>query len=372
MHLLYSGASHCDERTLKRLLLVASRLSFMDRPSVMTGHNRGTVGHESMIRRFNWDDSPVAIAAHAPQDHAKNDVYSHYLNADIRNGEIANIILNGLNDDLFAAKFLQLGANYGDGITGRLVRNALVRADDLVSAHWYDEFDPKYLFKIDSTRGLRATLHSLVEEASVQVTSALLVADALDAFPVSDEPHLLDLLAQRTTNKAYIGGTPSNSWLVGMEFARAAIPDEALQRLSLDDVIKYRAKTIDQYAAWSAEVNQVATKIDELTSAEAQTKIPKLIASELMPKLAAYRTDMAATRDELFAGLLKGVLNFKPPAVSLATFSTLGFGAAIAAFTATAAVPPIVDFFKERRKLSRKHGVSYLVGVSRHDVDNKD
>jgi hypothetical protein len=336
----------------------------------MIGHNRGTVGHESIIRRFNWNDSPVAIEAHSPHDHATHDVYSQYINADIRNDEIAKIILKGLKEDLFAAKFLQLGANYRNGITGRLVRNALVRADDLVSAHWHDEIDPHHLFKIDSTHGLRTTLHHLVEEASIQVTSALLVADALDAFPVSDEPFLLDLLAQRTTNEAYIGGTPSNSWIVGMEFARAAIPDEALQRLSLNDVINYRAKTIEQYAAWSAEVNQVATKIDELTSAEAQTKVPKLIVSELMPKLAAYRADMAATRDELFAGLLKGVFNLKPPVVSLATFSTVGFGAAIAAFTATAAVPPIVDFFKERRKLGRKHAVSYLVGVSKHDMDN--
>lgn len=372
MNLLYSGASACDEQTLKRLLLVASRLSFMDRPSVLTGHNRGTIGHSSIIRQFDFSDSPVPIDVHAPNSYGSQEAFSRYLIADFKNDEIAGLFLQGLSDDLFAEKFLQFGANYGDGITGKLVRGALTRAAGLTPIPVEEAFDARQLFKIDTTYGLRATLQSLMADASIQVTSSLLVAEAIDAFPVANDHFFLRLLSQRTTNKAYVGGAPNNSWVVGMEFARAAIPDEALQRLTIRDVINYRKKTLDQYAAWSTEINQISAKIDELTSAEARETIPRLIAAELTPKLAAYHADMAATRDDLFAGLAKGLVSLKPPAVSLATFGTIGFSAAIAAFAASLAIPPAIDFVKERRKVKRKHAVSYLVGVSKDDLAEKN
>jgi hypothetical protein len=43
MKLLYSGAEFCDQPILKRLLVVAEEIHFMDRPSV-TFRNWGTIG----------------------------------------------------------------------------------------------------------------------------------------------------------------------------------------------------------------------------------------------------------------------------------------------------------------------------------------
>lgn len=154
--------------------------------------------------------------------------------------------------------------------------------------------------------------------------------------------------------------------MVGLEFAKAVIPDEALQKLSVVEIVAYRRKTVGLYQAWATDLNQIATKIDDLTVAEAHDRIPKLIATELEPKVVAYKAEMARVRDALFAGLMKGVVDWKIPTLSVASFTTLGFGAAIAAFASslvTATGRPIIDYITARRSVARKHAVSYLIGL---------
>ena len=58
MRVLYSGGTICSIETLKRLVLLADEIAFMDRPSVAFG-NFGTVGRDSEFRQFRFDDAPV-------------------------------------------------------------------------------------------------------------------------------------------------------------------------------------------------------------------------------------------------------------------------------------------------------------------------
>jgi hypothetical protein len=43
MKLLFSGSAHCQKETLKRLLIIANEIAFMDRPSI-TFDKWGTIG----------------------------------------------------------------------------------------------------------------------------------------------------------------------------------------------------------------------------------------------------------------------------------------------------------------------------------------
>jgi hypothetical protein len=367
MKLLYSGASQCDEATFKRLLLVASDLAFMDRPSIMFG-KQGTIGHDSVFRRIDTTNSPVKIEVHSPLEGQDTEIYQEYARADFENTDFSRIVLDGFkNDDAFAAKFIQPHANYGEGVTGRLIREAFARAGDLAPIPFAEEVDPRQIFRIDTTHALRSTLRTIMFDVSVQVTSALLVAECAEASPVANDPYLLQLISQRTSGNKYVGSSSPHAWLVGMEFAKAAIPDEALQRLSVSEILSYREKTLAQYQAWSVDLNQIAAKIDDLTVAEAHDRIPRLIASELVPKLTAYSADMTSARDDLFAGLMKGIINLKPPALSLASFAALGYEAAIVAFASSIAISSsasLIDYMNTRRKTKRKHAISYLVGIS--------
>ena len=65
MKLLYSGEEFCDQPVMKRMLVVAAEIHFMDRPSV-TFKNWGTVGSDSYARRIDWSGSPVLIDVFKP------------------------------------------------------------------------------------------------------------------------------------------------------------------------------------------------------------------------------------------------------------------------------------------------------------------
>lgn len=366
MKLLYGGGSGCDVPTLKRLLLVGTELSFMDRPSVVF-RNSGTVGHASAFRQFNFDKAPVPVSVYEPPRRKTQEIYQPYAEADFANPEFAQTILDGIrNDPAFRAKFLQAQGNYGKGLTGRLIGDALALATDITPLAFTQEFDPRKLFSIDTTQGLQATLKIIMQDASVQVTSALLIADEAQAVPVSDDPYFLKLLALRTSSANYVGAASPHVSLLGLEFARAVIPDDGLQQLSIKDIMTYREKTASLYAAWSSELDQIAAKIDELTVAEFRERVPKLIRTELNPRVTAYKKEMEAVRDDLFAGITKGLLNWKTPALSMASYSALGYTTAVATFASSllaSAAAPIIDYVKGRRNLRRKHAVSYLIGA---------
>jgi hypothetical protein len=56
----------------------------------------------------------------------------------------------------------------------------------------------------------------------------MLTSELTGFVPVTDDPFLAELLGIRASDKTYLGGTaPMAPWL-GMEFASAVIPDDAL------------------------------------------------------------------------------------------------------------------------------------------------
>jgi len=310
----------------------------------------------------------VSITVHAPPSGPASTLYEPYAIADFENPEFVRIVLEGLRcNNAFASKFIQTEADYGGGLKGRMILDALGRTSDLTPLPLAVKPDPRRLFKVDTMDDLRATLQMIMADASVQLTSALVVAGEAQAVPVANDPYFLKLLSLRTSAAKYVGESATHAWLVGLEFAKAVIPDEALQKLSLGEIVTYRRKTDSLYQAWTADLNQIAAKIDDLTVGEAHDRIPKLIVTELGPKVVAYKGEMATIRDTLFGGLMKGIVDWKAPMLSVASFTTLGFTAAATAFASSllaAEAKPIVDYFMARRGVARKHAVAYLIGLA--------
>lgn len=286
MKLLYCGDSSCDESTFKRLLLVGSELAFMDRPSVVFG-SWGTVGHDSIFRRFDTAGEPVTISVHEPPSGPARDLYEPYAIADFTNPQFVSTCLEGLRDPAFASKFIQAEANYGGGLKGQAIIDVLAADPNLTPLPLEDKGEPGKMFTVDSVEGRRGTLKMIVADASIQVTSALVVADAAQAAPVADDPYFLKLLSLRTSGARYVGTSAPNAWLVGLEFAKAVIPDQVLEKLPIREILTYRRKSADVYQAWSSDLNEIAAKIDDLTVTEARDRIPKLVATELEPRLVA-------------------------------------------------------------------------------------
>lgn len=366
MRVLYSGGTFCSFETLQRLVLLADEIAFMDRPSVMVG-NFGTVGRDSEFRQFRIKDTPVKFSIHTPPDGEKKDLYLRYIEADLKDANFIRIVLDGLKADVtFQRRLIQLDANYGWG-TGRQVLAELLADPSLYEGEYGSPIDSKLLYVPDTTDGRRQTLGTLLIEASIQVTNALLVAESAQIDPVSDDPYFCHLISLRASDAKYVCQPAFVASMLGLAITKSVLPDEVLSRLKMKDLFEYRASAKDAYSAWSLEVEKLALKLLDIPADQFGAEAAKLIVIDVRPRMLELRLEMATTRDKLFGDLIKTVSKWEVPTISLAYLTSLSLPTAIAAFASALvpAVPAVVDYYAQRRNLVRRNSMAYLVGVSK-------
>ena len=367
MKLLYSGKEFCDEPVFKRLLVVAEEINFMDRPSVTFG-SWGTIGADSFARRINSAGSPVLIDVFAPPSGPAKNLYAPYIEADINNPIFAQIVLDGfLFSNEFASKFIQFSANYGD-MTGAEIALALRQDNNLLNGSFNSELDVSNMFDVSTPERRKETFRTAVLiEASIKITSAIILAEETNTIPVSEDPYIAHLIGLRVSDSAYVGGTSRNAPYLGMDIAQSVIPDEALEHLKVPEILKYREKAKDAYTAWIAEVNKASAEIGNIGDDISPDEIAKIIATDFTPRVVEYRNDMCAIRDDMFSDVMKKVSTWEAPALSLAYFSSLGIAGAVTLFASALApaVPDIIDYFKYKRDIERRNTMSYLIKLSK-------
>lgn len=367
MKLLFSGEEFCDQPILKRLLVVAEEIHFMDRPSVTFG-NWGTIGHDSYARRIDWSGSPVLIDVYKPPSGPAEALYSPYIEADINNPIFAETVLKGFrSSDEFASKFIQYEANYGAG-KGKEIVQALRQDENLLSERLGLEVDGPNMFNISSHKHRRETFKTILIEASIKVTSAIILAEETETIPVSDDPYIAQLIGLRVSDSAYVGGMSRHTPYIGIDIAKSVIPDEALKQLKITDILKYREKAKDSYAAWITEVNRAAAEIGQIEGNITPDEIAKIIATDFTPRVIEYKNEMCAIRDDIFADVMKKIAIWEVPSLSLAYLANLGITGALTIFASALApaIPDVVDYFKDKRDIERSNAMSFLIKLSKH------
>jgi hypothetical protein len=366
MKLLYSGEEFCDQSVLKRMLVVAEEIHFMDRPSV-TFKNWGTIGHDSYARRIDWSGSPVLINVFKPPSGPAKFLYAPYIEADINNPVFAQIVFDGFrSSDKFASKFIQFGANYGSG-TGAEIANSLRQDDDVLNGTFNLEVDGPNMFDVSTPERRKETFKTVLIEASIKITSAIILAEETNTIPVSDDPYIANLVGLRAVDSAYVGGISKRAPYIGMDIAKSVIPDEALKQLKITEILKYREKSKDAYKAWIAEVNKAAGQIGDIDGNISPDEIAKIIATDFTPRVIEYKNDMRAIRDEIFADVMKQITTWEVPSLSLAYLANLGIAGALTLFASALApaVPVVVDYFKNKRNIERRNAMSFLIKLSK-------
>ncbi|MCH7915012.1 MAG: hypothetical protein IH856_18600 [Deltaproteobacteria bacterium] len=366
MKLLYSGDTFCDQPIFKRLLVVAEELHFMDRPSV-TFKNWGTVGQHSLVRRIDFSGSPVPISAIAPPSGPSEGLYSPYIETDINNPEFVAAVFEGFqNSDTFASKFIQFEGDYGSG-KGKEIVQALQADNNLLGGELDLEIDNTNMFDVSTPERRRGTFKVILIQASISVTSAILVAEEADLIPVTEDPYIARLVGLRASSPSYVGGTSRLAPYIGLEVAKAVLPDQLLAQLPVAEILKYREKAKDAYVAWSAEVNRAAASIGRFDGTTAHDEIARVIATDLTPKIVEYKIEMSAIRDNLFTDLLKKIGVWEVPSMYLAYLANLGLAGAIALFASALApaIPDVVDYFKDKRNLERRNAMAFLISLSK-------
>jgi hypothetical protein len=365
VRVVFADSIGCTIETFRRLVLVADEIGFMDRPSIAFG-NWGFVGVQSPFRQMDHSGLPLTISVHAPPSGPPSALYRRCISADLGNAEFVRTFLHGFRrDDEFARLFLSLEADYGTG-TGAEIRAALCSDPGLESADLQGEVDSGSMYQFDTSDARINALRKLVIEASTKVIGALIVSEQTDLVPVCENPWLARLLAIRTAGSGYVGITARDAPSLGLAIARSVLPDEALQKLSLEDLFEYRRKSADAYAAWSTEINKLSSRLSDLPPERAVEEIPRIISTEVAPRLVEYRSEMKSARDHLFGDLVKKVATWQLPTVSIAYLADISIRSALAAMAAAIvpAVPSVVDYFVKRADSKRRNAMTYLIGLS--------
>lgn len=364
MKLVHVGQTFAEYRTLQRLMLLADEIGFIDRPSV-TFPNWGTVGYASEMRRYTTEGQPVRFSVHEPPSGPAGTLYNRFIERDLANPRFIQTFADGLvGDDRFSGKFIQPEADYS-GTKGSDLRRALVGDISLGRRTYADPENVDFRQSVETPQGREHLFKMYLIEASIQVTSAMFVAERTSLLPVSDDPFMSTLLALRTADAPYVGATRSLTPLLGLAIAQAVIPDAALDQLEIPAILDYRAATRDAYHAWSVEIERLSAMIEETEPGKVRDRINSVMATEIAPKLVEYQNEMKSARDRMFGDLIKAIAKWELPSLSLAYIAGLNLSSALALFAAAAApaVPAVVDYFQARRDSSRKHAISYLIGV---------
>ena len=366
MKLLYCGKEFCDELVLKRMLVVAEEIHFMDRPSVGF-KNWGTIGHESYARRIDWSCFPVLIDVFTPPSGPAERLYAPFVEADINNPIFAQIVLEGFrSSDEFASKFIQFGANYGS-MRGKEIINRLRQDHDLLNDKFNLEIDRPIMFDVSTPKRRKEIFKTVLIEASIKTTSALVLAEENNTIPVSEDPYIAHLIGVRASDSTYVGGTSIHAPYIGMDIAKSVIPDEALKNLKITEILEYREKAKDAYTAWITEVNKAAAEIGKIDGNISPDEIARIIATDFTPRVIEYKNEMAAIRDDIFADVMKKVAKWELPSLSLAYLANIGFAGALTIFASALApaIPDVIDYFKERRNIERRNAMSFLIKLSK-------
>jgi hypothetical protein len=371
MRVVISGSDFPELQTFKRLLLLADEIVFLDRPSVMFG-NWGTVGHASNIRSFQTEGLPVKLSAHTPPSGQDEGLYASYLETDLHNPRFLQIVLDGLaKDDRFANRLIQLQGNYG-AATGKELRDAVVSDPAVMNGDKEITMNPEVVYRLDTSAQRQETFKHIVVEASIRVTSTLLVAEEEGLIPVSDDPFLSRLLALRTYDASYVGQTPRVAPSLGIAIATAVVPDEVVGQLQIGDILDYRQDAKPAYDAWTVELDRLGATIGEMDPDAIERQLPTILAKEVNPRVAEYKRELTNVLDRMFGDLVKGVATWQVPSLSIAYLASLNFSHALALYASAVvvpAVPTVVNYYLDRRKLQRTNSYAYLVGLSERADD---
>ena len=366
MELLFSGNTICSQQTLKRLLLLGNKIGFMDRPSIMFP-DWGTVGVESPIRRFDTSGLPVQISAHKPPSGPVSNLYLKCLEDDLKSPLFIEAFLEGLSDDFFATKFLQLKADYG-GVTGEEIRAALIADKSLRAMKYTMPESSDMKAKISTSEERQSHLRLLLAEGSFSVTNSMIVSGKNELVPVTDDLFYSKLLYTRFRSNPAESPLKLISSYVGIAVLSSVLPDELIEKVDIDAICEYRENSKSEYAFWIQTINEFAAKMDLVDPKSAQDEIQKLIVTDIKPKMAEYYRSMESIRDKQFGELVKTVIKWEFPTLSIAQLvgaSWANLAIAFATALVPAIAPQIVDYFVDSKDVKRINSMSYLVGVTK-------
>lgn len=369
MNLIYSDAPDTDGLTFRRLMLLGSELTFVNRPSIQMVKDFGTVAVVSGVAQIQplFENSPIKLNVGTPPDTVfASSFYREYFEKDIKNPLFIEAVIDGVADDWFHHWLFdnnnQLN-EFSDLKNWIITNRKELQATDFGSVE-----KPSQPFSLTTKSEAMFAFWTMLFEESLRVTAVLSIVEKFGGNPLSINPHLNKLIVLRLSDAVYNGQNIQTKSL-GMRLFESMIPDEALAQLHLEDILKFREKTKDYYDAWQTEVSKIESQYLLNDINYSQVEFQKVLDQEIRPKIQEYKNEISKMRDEQFASILKTIKNVGISVIAGGTLSAMSPTAAIAAFIAANLKTPeltddMIDGYFKMKNFKKSNGMTYLMKIN--------
>jgi hypothetical protein len=371
MKLVFSDSPNIDELTFKRLLLLGEEIAFVERPSIQFIEDIGTIATPSGIRGLlpKFEDSPVKLRVEMPPDTVfSSGFYQQYFKTDIANPDFISTVIEGIRNRWFYSHYFDTEKNrataeFKDFHSWVLNNQEEISQTDLNSVDLTG-----FHFEINNKENAYQAVKMILSEESLRVTSVTHISNKIASNPTSINPFLDKLINLRLSSEIYTGKN-HNSKSLGMKLFQSMIPDEALLKIPVEEILSFREDTKKYYAAWTIEINKLEAQLAKEGFALSDKDIQNIIDTEINPKLLDLKNEIRRVRDKKFADILKVVKNNVVAVIAGGSLSAISLPAAILGFITTNLKTPkltddIIDNQFKLKDIKDSNGLTYLLKLN--------
>jgi hypothetical protein len=370
MDFVFADSHSIDALSFRRLLILANSVAFVNRPSIALEDNYYTVGVHSNVTEVApmFESTPIRISVETPPDSVFNSsFYKKYFESDLQNQEFIKIITEGVEKgfihDLNFKETSDIKNEFSDFKNWIIANKEELHNLDYLSVQRPDE-----VFEISNKQEAIFAFKMLLSEESMRCTSVLQVCNNLSSSPLVYNPYLNRLLTQRITNNVYTGKN-SISRTLGIKLIEGLIPDAALARISIEELLTFREDTKGYYDAWMTEVKKLEANLINEKFGFSDLEIQLFIDSTIEPELLKLKNEIKKIRDDRFKDVMKVIKNTAISLITGGTLSTIGLPAAVVGFILGHLKTPqltdeIIDANVKLKQAKEMNNYTYLLKIN--------
>ena len=374
MNLVYSDSSSIDALSLKKMMLTADKLIFVDRPSIQFQYNVGTVGVKSNLRGLEdrLSNEVLSIKTIEPPNSVFNsDFYHKYFeidqnNIDFRKNVISEIISGWNNFFLVNSK-----AN-GPSILGQKNLGEWIKKNQNMILNYdldnLNEVEPKNYFNLNTEDDVLRAFRTILWENSLLTTSVLHSCNLENANPISISPFIDNSIKIRLSDSNYIGDL-RGARSMGKKLIEMFISDEALNKMEFNEILNFRKETDDIYKSYITEINKIEANLFRQNEKVDAIYIMDTI---INPELERIRKELIKARDLRFKKFANIINNGFFSVIAAGTLSFVNLPAAVIGFVSSHLKSPkltqeIIEEHFKIKDLKKDSNFTYLLKLKRLD-----
>ncbi len=369
MDLVYADHHSVNTIDLKRFLMLANSITFVNRPSIRLTGNYLTVGVLSNIEPIKdmFTASPVKVNVVTPPSSIFNShIYAKYFESDLQNKEFIQTVLDGIKNNYIN----DIRINYNEKHEGEYkdYRNWInMHHDLLLNADYISLSEPDNAFHITNENEALFGFKLLLSEMSIQCTATLDACNTMASNPITKDVSINRLLSQRIDNTLYTGET-TLSRMLAVKLMESVISDDALLRMEVEQILAFRDETKPYYDAWVAQIKKLEADLIKEKYNYTDQEIKRFIESNVEPELHKLKNEMLKIRDNRLKDILKVVVNNSIAIISSGALHSMGIPYAISAFVIGNIKTPelinsVMDSYGKQKDVKWDNSYTYLFKV---------